>query len=149
MLNALSSNRQMAWGTGSVQWCHPGVCTQPSCPLCLLDGVSTKEPLELQHSWVSSPSFPMRLVTWKALIESDNAFWKMDGEILAMHNACFPPRTKPKVILEGFQWWRGDGNSHLEFSSTVPFSSWRLQEEGRLEFPGGCSAGCCQDGVLG
>lgn len=57
------------------------------------------------YSWVSSPSFQMRPVTWKALIKSDNAFWKMDGEILAMHNACSPPppppRTKLKVVLVG------------------------------------------------
>lgn len=39
------------------------------------------------YSWISSPSFQM---TWKALIKSYNAFWKMDGWILTMHNACCP-----------------------------------------------------------
>lgn len=148
MHSAVMDMGQMAWRTGSAQCMSPRGLYSAFLPLCLLDGVSSKEPLELQHSWVTSPSFPMRLVTWKGLTKSDNAFWKMDGEILAMHNACFPPRTKPKVILVGCQWWRCDGNSHLEFRPTVPFSSWRLLEEGRLEFPGGCSGECCQDGVL-
>lgn len=59
MHSAVMGMEQMALGT--VQCVSPEVCTQPSCPLCLMDGVSSKEPLELQHSWVSSPSFPMRL----------------------------------------------------------------------------------------
>lgn len=85
--SAVMDMGQMAWGTGSVQCLSPRGLYSAFLPLCLLDGVSSKEPLELQHSWISSPSSPMRLVTWKALIESDHAFWKMDGEILAMDKA--------------------------------------------------------------
>lgn len=101
MLNALSSNGHGTDGLGDSPVCVPRGLYSAFLPL-------------VPHGWCfqqrafRAAAFMGQLTilsneTWKALIESDNAFWKMDGEIFAMHNTCFTPRTKPKVILAGCQ----------------------------------------------